>query len=184
MYTELDPRQSLQPHLPRILNREIFYRGQTIIEQGCNGYHAYFIEKGRVEILMRDGHHTVRINELGPGEIFGEMALIEQQERSAMVRAVIDTTVTVISAPDLERKISQIEDKAVQALMHVFLHRLRQANEGQLRQYRNLAAFQDRITGLIEKAGRGIDESKRSAFRDEAEPLLQKLEGLLEQYRS
>lgn len=184
MYPELDPRQDMQPHLPRILNRELYYKGQTIIEQGSGGFNAYYIEKGRVEVIAREGRHRIKLCELGPGEIFGEMALIEQQERSAAVIALADTTVTVISAPELERKINRINDKAVRALMNIFLGRLREANKGQLRQYRSLAEFQDRIAGLVEKAGRGIDEEKRTAFREAAEPLLAKLETLLEEYRA
>lgn len=183
MYTELDPRCDMQPHLPRILNRQIYYRGQTIIEQGAEGFHAYYIEKGRVEILVHDGPHEVKIAELGDGEIFGEMALIEHEIRSATVRAIKDTTITVIPATDLEKKVGRIEDKAVNALLHVFIDRLRHANEGQLTQYKHLAAFQDRMTGLVEKAGHGIDERQREAFRDEAAPLLDKMEELLEKYR-
>lgn len=184
MYTELDPRRDMQPHLPRILNRDVYYKGQTIVEQGAEGFHAYYIEAGRVEVLVHEGTHEIKIAELGAGEIFGEMALIEHEIRSATVRALADTTITVIPASDLERKLSKIEDKGVSALMHVFIERLRHANTGQLLQYRHLADFQDRITGLVEKAGRGIDEKQRKAFRDEADPLLEQLEDLLEKYRT
>ena len=90
MYTQLDPRHGMQPHLPRILNREVYYKGQIVIEQGAEGYHAFYIEKGRVEVLVHDGMHQVRVSELGPGEIFGEMALIEQEARSATIRALTD----------------------------------------------------------------------------------------------
>ncbi len=174
----------MQPHLPRILNREIFYKGQTIIEQGSEGFSAYYIEKGRVEITLHEGAHAVSVCELGRGEIFGEMALIDHEQRSATVKALEDTTVTVISAGELERKINAIEDKAIGTLMHVFIDRLKHANCGQLNQYKDLADFQDRITGLVEKAGRGIDETKRKAFRDDVEPVLKELDGLLEKYRS
>src|SRR5687768_11718883 len=96
MYTELDPRRDMQPHLPRILSRDVYYPGQTIIEQNSAGHRAFYIETGRVEVVVRDGAHAVRVAELGPGEIFGEMALIEHRERSAAVRALESTTVTVI----------------------------------------------------------------------------------------
>ncbi len=182
MYTDLDPRCDMQPHLPRLLNRDVYYKGDIIIQQGSTGINAYYIEQGRVEILVREGPHEVKIAELGPGEIFGEMALIEHETRSAAVRAITDTTVTVISASELQKKIKRIEDKAVGTLIHVFIDRLRTANNGQLARYKELADFQDRVTGIITKAGRGIDKGKRDAFRDEAEPLLAKLEALLEKY--
>lgn len=184
MYTELDPREDMQPHLPRILNRELFYKGQTIIEQGAGGFNAYYIEKGKVAVVAHEGRHRVKLCELGPGEIFGEMALILQQDRSAAVIAMSDVTVTVISAPELERKVNKINDKAIRALMKIFLNRLRDANAGQLRQYRNLASFQDRMAGLVEKAGHGIDENRRDSFRNEVEPLLGRLDELLDDYRA
>ncbi len=184
IYSDLDPRCDMQPHLPRILSRDVYYPGQTIIEQDSAGHRAFYIEKGRVEVVVRDGHHHVRVAELGPGEIFGEMALIEHRERSAAVRALENTTVTVITEAELEHKISRIEDKAVCTLIHVFIDRLRQANQCQLAQYRSLAEFQDRIAGLVEKAHHGVSEEHRRDFRKEAEPLLEQLQELLDKYRS
>lgn len=182
MYTDLDPRNDLQPHLPRVLNRSVYYRGQTIIEQGGTGNRAFYIETGEVEIILRDGPHEVRLGTVGPGEIFGEMALIEHDERSATVRATRDTTVTVIHARDLEDKINAIDDPAVAALIHVFIDRLRAANKGQVAHYKNFAEFQDRIAGLVEKTVRGVDHTKRQQFRDEVTPLLEQLDELLESY--
>ena len=181
-YSDLDPRNSLQAHLPRVLNRDVYYKGAVIIEQGSDGNRAFYIEKGEVEILVRDGHHTVRVGVLGPGEIFGEMALIEHEQRSATVRALTDTTVTVISARDMEDKINNIEDKAVAALLHLFIGRLRSANAGQVAYYKNFAEFQDRIAGVVEKTAHGIDFKHRQQFRDEVTPLLNQLDDLLQAY--
>lgn len=184
MYTELDPRRDMQPHLPRILSRDVYYPGQTIIEQNSAGHRAFYIETGRVEVVVRDGAHAVRVAELGPGEIFGEMALIEHRERSAAVRALESTTVTVITEAELEHKINKIDDKAVSTLIRVFIDRLRQSNQCQLAHYRSLAEFQDRISGLVEKAHHGISEEHRRSFREEAEPLLEQLQQLLDKYKA
>jgi CRP-like cAMP-binding protein len=182
MYSELDPRNDMQPHLPRVLNRNVYYKDQTIIEQGSDGNRAFYIEKGQVEILVRDGTHTVRVGLLGPGEIFGEMALIEHETRSATVRAVQDTTVTVISAHELNDKINAIDDRAVRALLFVMIDRLRSCNLGQVAHYRNFAEFQDRIAGLVDKTARGVSYRDRQKFRDEVAPLLEQLDDLLETY--
>lgn len=182
IYSDLDPRKDLQPHLPRVLNRDVYYKGQTIIEQDAEGHRAFYIEKGEVEIIVRDGHHTVQVGTLGPGEIFGEMALIEHDQRSATVRALRDTTVTVISGRELEDKLNAIEDRAVAALIHVYINRLRQSNEGQLEHYRNFAEFQDRIAGLVEKTAKGVNYRDRQKFRDEVGPLLEQLDDLLTRY--
>ena len=182
MYSELDPRNDMQPHLPRVLNRDVYYKGQTIIEQGSDGHRAFYIEKGQVEIIVQDGPHTLRVGLLGPGEIFGEMALIEHEVRSATVRAVTDTTVTVISAHELDDKINAIEDKAARALLFVMIDRLRSCNNGQMAHYKNFAEFQDRIAGVVEKTARGVSYRDRQKFREEVGPILEQLDELLETY--
>lgn len=179
----LDPRSDLSVHMPRMLTREVFYRGQTIIEQGLSGNRAFYIERGMVEVLIKDGPYMVRIAVLGAGEIFGEMALIEHKDRSACVRALQDTTVTVITNAELDEKLNNVHDKAIRALIRVLLVRLRAANRGQMRHYKNLAEFQDRIAGLVDKVAHGVDASKRDQFRGDVQPLLQQLEKLLAQYQ-
>lgn len=180
--TDLDPRSTLPPHMPRILTREVYYKGQTIIEQGLSGNRAFYIERGLVEVLVKDGPYMVRVAVLGAGELFGEMALIEHKERSATVRTLQDTTVTVITNRELDEKLNNVGDKAVRALIRVLLARLRGANQGQMHHYKNLAEFQDKIAGMVEKASNGVEEAKRQQFRREVGPLLQQLDKLLDQY--
>lgn len=167
----------------RVLNREVFYKGDTIIKQGDQGYRAYYIENGQVEVSVNDGNHVISVSKLGAGEIFGEMAIIQHGDRTATVKALEATTVTVISKGEIEKLIDKIEQKALQALLRVMSERLKQANQGQMQHYKNLAEFQDRMTGLVEKADIDISKEKRDAFRQEAEPLLKQLENLLDKYQ-
>ncbi len=52
------------------------------------GYEFYFIQKGRVKIskIINDREKTVDV--LGPGDVFGEMAILEEEPRSATVIAI------------------------------------------------------------------------------------------------
>ncbi|MBT7249719.1 MAG: EAL domain-containing protein [Rhodospirillaceae bacterium] len=69
---------------------------QKIFAMGDEGRNAYFIERGRVQVsLPKDDGETI-IAELGKGEIFGEMSMIDDVPRSATVTAVEDTEVIVI----------------------------------------------------------------------------------------
>lgn len=181
---ELDPRRDVQAHMPKILNREVYYKGQAILKQGTEGHRAFYIESGLVEVVVHDGLHEVRVALLGQGELIGEMGLIEHDVRSATVRALQDTTVVVISEHELEQKFSLMDDKTVTALIHLLIRRLRESNRGQVQQYRNLIDFQDRMAGLLDKAAGGIDERRRHQFRKEVTPLLDQLEKLLDSYRT
>lgn len=167
-----------------VLNREVFYKGQTIVEQDSDAYRAYYIEQGEVEISVHEDGYEVAVSTLGRGEIFGEMGLLADDQRSATAKALSDCTLTVISKEVLEKKIDSIEDKAIRAIIKVLISRLRQSNTGQLHHYRNFAEFQQRLSGLVDKANEGIDQDKKGDFRKEAEPLLDQLDALLDKYRS
>jgi nitrite reductase/ring-hydroxylating ferredoxin subunit len=69
--------------------RRTFKAGDLIVEEGRNGNGAYVVLSGKVEVVrgLPDGKPVV-INTLGPGEPFGEMALLGDWPRTASVRAV------------------------------------------------------------------------------------------------
>ncbi len=167
---------------PPVLSREVFYKGQKIVEQDSTAYRAYYIETGEVEISVREGKHEIPVSKLGPGEIFGEMGLLVGNQRYATATALSECTLTLISKDVLENKIGAIEDKAIRAIINVLITRLRESNIGQLHHYKNFADFQERLAGLLDKANQGIDKDKKDAFRDEAAPLLDQLESLLDKY--
>ncbi len=77
---------------------ERFAAGEVIIRQGEAGDKFYVVERGKVSVWQADvdGMDLVgKVGELGPGQYFGEMALISNAPRNATVRA--DTPVIVLS---------------------------------------------------------------------------------------
>ena len=86
-----------------LLEEESFPAGHCIIREGETGDRLYFIEKGRVEIRKRtrDGERCVA--ELGPGDEFGEMELIDIRPRSATVRALDDVVTLSLTNKNLLR---------------------------------------------------------------------------------
>lgn len=68
---------------------ESFDSGTTMIRQGEIGERLYVIREGRVEVLRTEpGRATQRVAELGPGDFFGEIALLRSCPRTATVRAL------------------------------------------------------------------------------------------------
>jgi CRP-like cAMP-binding protein len=66
--------------------------GQEIVREGDTGVGAFIIRSGRCEVMQKRGSDQVRLGELGPGDFFGEMALLDEFPRSATVRAIEPTT--------------------------------------------------------------------------------------------
>jgi voltage-gated potassium channel len=60
--------------------------GQVIAERGQPGAGLFVIEEGTAEVVLPDAEPV----ELGPGEFFGEVALLTDQPRTARVRARTD----------------------------------------------------------------------------------------------
>ncbi len=74
-------------HVP--FEREEFEDGETIFERGDPGTDLYIVEKGRVRIFTVDEEgRELTLNTLGPGEVFGELALLDERTRSASAAAI------------------------------------------------------------------------------------------------
>jgi CRP-like cAMP-binding protein len=77
---------------------ETYGPGEPIIWQDAEPDNFYIVQKGDVHVYLRhpDGHETF-VDSLGPGEYFGEMALLRGTRRTAMVRAARHNEAEVIA---------------------------------------------------------------------------------------
>jgi CRP/FNR family cyclic AMP-dependent transcriptional regulator len=88
--------------LAQQLEIEHYIPNQVIFTAGEAGGEMYLIQKGRVEIFMRDkSHERIVLDVVERGEIFGELSLLDDQERSASSKALDETTLVVIDRDDL-----------------------------------------------------------------------------------
>ena len=112
--------------MPELISSKKFAAGEEIFRIGDRGHNAYFIESGSVEIsILRDGEPFV-IAELGVGEIFGEMSMIDDAPRSATVTAKEDTEVIEIQRSHFIQPLKS-KDSMMDLLLRVVLARFRDA---------------------------------------------------------
>jgi EAL domain-containing protein (putative c-di-GMP-specific phosphodiesterase class I) len=109
-------------------NKRTVAQNEVLFRQGEIGDRAYLIESGRVLIYLEKEGIQVPLAILGEGEVFGEMALIDYQERSANAQAVSPTTVIIVTKEQLLDRITTA-DPVVRLLMRVLMKRLRAQNE-------------------------------------------------------
>src|ERR1039458_2514111 len=102
-----------------------FAAGCEIFHEDDPGNGVYFVKDGLVEIssLVSAGARRV-FSQLGPGEIFGEMAMIEHRPRSATASAVKDTDVYFLPRGEMLSFIQRSPALAFGLLQHIS-HRLR-----------------------------------------------------------
>lgn len=105
-------------------HRKTYPPGARIFREGEPGQDAYLIERGRVEISANRQGADFFIASLGPGELFGEMALIDNQVRTATATALEQTEVASISRDQLQKKMEKA-DPVLALLLRVILKRLR-----------------------------------------------------------
>jgi CRP-like cAMP-binding protein len=91
--------------------RDAHYRqGEVVLRQGEPGDAFYIIRSGRVAITTAAGGVETRVEERGPGEYIGEIALLQRGPRTATARALTDLEVWMLEAADFERVVARQVD--------------------------------------------------------------------------
>ncbi len=90
LFEDLDDRSIIA--IANAAVEQSYAPGQEILREGDSGVGAFIIRSGRVEVFQKRGGEQVKLTEFGPGDFFGEMALLDEFPRSATVRAAEPTT--------------------------------------------------------------------------------------------
>jgi len=112
-----------------LLHRRTYLKDEIIFDEGEEAQAIYFILSGKVVICRQGRPLDGTIAELGPGQCFGEMALLDNSPRMAQVRAAEDCTLDVLFREDflsLLQTHSQIASKLSLELARMMGKRLRQ----------------------------------------------------------
>ena len=104
--------------------------GQYIMRQGDTGVGAFIIRSGKVEVLQERDGKEVSLATLGPGDVVGEMALLDEFPRSATATAVEPTTALGIQRWHF-KGILESHPQLALALLPILSRRIRSA-EGTL----------------------------------------------------
>lgn len=103
---------------------KVYQDGEIIVRQGEVGNAMYVIQSGKAEVVEEVNGKTVPLAVLGENDFFGEMALFEDQVRSATVRALGPVRVLTVDKKTLLRRIQQDPALAFRMLEHL-CHRVR-----------------------------------------------------------
>ena len=124
-----------------------FEPGEVVFREGDSSDTCYVVSGGRARAIRshRDGR-TITLATFGPGDIFGELALFEDERRSATVEAIERTSVLGVLGPDMRRLMN--EHAEISARLVIALgRRLRETNERLSRQ--SFQTVQSRVAVVL-----------------------------------
>ena len=90
--------------------------GKPLIQQGAFPHEFFLITEGTAQVLHDDRH----IADLGPGDFFGEIALVEHQRRTASVVASTPIRVVVMAAREfdaMDRELPEVAERIRQEML-------------------------------------------------------------------
>jgi CRP-like cAMP-binding protein len=124
-----------------------FEPGQAVFREGDSSDTCYIVREGQLRAIRShpDGR-TITLATFGPGDIFGELAMFEDERRSATVEAIEQTSVVGVLGPDMRRLMG--EHPAIAARLVIALgRRLREMNERLSRQ--SFQTVQSRVAVVL-----------------------------------
>jgi CRP-like cAMP-binding protein len=134
---------------------------EQLFAEGVGGDVAYVITRGHIEITKRSGDRDVHLATRGPGEVIGEMALLQDSPRSASARATGDAELIAIPRTDVDELLATSAE-AVRALFRVLLERW-QSTQVLLAQSERMAQLGTLTAGLAHELNNPAAAVSRSA---------------------
>ncbi len=132
--------------MPENIYSQTYKAGEVIFRRGQQGEHAYFIERGTVDVIIEKDGADFIIAQLGAGEIIGEMSMIDDAPRSADVIATTETELIVIQRSRFIKPLTSA-DPMMNLILRVVLTRFRNAQN----RYSGLNVNPDTQNGSLEE---------------------------------
>jgi CRP-like cAMP-binding protein len=145
VFADLDP-EDLQ-RVAEVAVPRSFEAEHVVFREGDDSDTCYVVRSGHARAVRShsDGR-TITLASFGPGDIFGELAMFDDERRSATVEAVDDLEVVAVLGADMRRLLRRHPDIAAKLLAAV-TRRLRQTNERLTRQ--SFQTVQSRVAQVV-----------------------------------
>jgi signal transduction histidine kinase len=145
--------------------------GEELFAEGSTGNEAYIIHLGELDILKNSAGTQVQLAVRGPGEVIGEIALLDDTSRTASVRARTDSALYKISKEQFDHLLAT-SLSASRVMFYTILGRWKET-QGALRQSEKLAALGKLTAGIAHELNNPAAAVQRGA--DQLEQIIEDL---------
>jgi CRP/FNR family cyclic AMP-dependent transcriptional regulator len=138
-----------------------FPAGTRVFHEGDSSDACYIVSEGSFRVTREhsDGR-AITLATLGPGEIFGELAMLDGDKRSASAESITDGTLLALPANDVRNLLSRNPEIALK-LVAGLVRRLRQANMRLSRQ--SFQTVPSRVAGILAQLSRDGQDDDETA---------------------
>ncbi len=164
-----------------VRERRFVAEGTLIMREGDPGNSAYLLQSGHVSVFTKSGDKVVELARLGPGEIFGEMALVFDEHRKASVKAVEDCTLIVLSRSAFKEKLNK-SDPTVRAIVKMLTQRIVTSNEAVSNKKSDVGALVETANTIYQNILADLPKSQQQIFDKMVMPHLAEFLKAVEEY--
>jgi CRP/FNR family transcriptional regulator, cyclic AMP receptor protein len=152
------------PDLERVAQVAVprrFAAHQVIFREGDASDTCYVVESGHARAVREHGGgRSIALAHFGPGDIFGELAMFDDELRSATVEAIEDVAAIAILGSDMRRLLREHADISYKLVISLG-RRLRETNERLSRQ--SFQTVQSRVAGVL---GQLVEQARAEGADD------------------
>jgi CRP-like cAMP-binding protein len=120
--------------------------GQSVFREGDASDTCYVVREGHARAVRTHRDRTITLATFGPGDIFGELAMFEDERRSATVEAIETISVVGVLGPDMRRLMTEHPEISTRLVIGLG-RRLRETNERLSRQ--SFQTVQSRVAVVL-----------------------------------
>lgn len=106
----------------------VYQPGENIVTEGDIGDCMYIIQQGTAEVIRTENGESTVVDTMSAGELFGEMAIVENTVRSSTVRARSEVRAITIDRKTFMRRIQEDPSLAM-SVLEVLCHRVRHLDD-------------------------------------------------------
>jgi CRP/FNR family transcriptional regulator, cyclic AMP receptor protein len=134
-------------HVAAVAVPRRFVSGEIVFREGDASDTCYLIRSGHARAVREhpDGR-SITLAQFGPGEMFGELAMFDDERRSATVETLEETDTIAILGPDMRRLLREHPELAMKMIVALG-RKLRETNERLARQ--SFQTVQSRVAAVL-----------------------------------